>query len=147
MSIFLEFFRTSLFRSKKHSFLSRISINVFFFLFLLRKKIWGKGRFFDKNHRLTTLQNADFFRLCENFTFEVQKNFIFYPEYQKMFLSSHFAHKKSDKNKVDFETKTMDKRTCKISIFLTLLELNFSGVKSILYFPEYKKLFLSGFVC
>ena len=34
-----------------------------------------------------------------------------------------------------------------MSVFLTLLELNFSGVKRILYFPEYKKLFLSGFFC
>ena len=32
-----------------------------------------KGRFFDKNHGLTNLQNVDFFRLCENLTFEVQK--------------------------------------------------------------------------
>ena len=32
-----------------------------------------------------------------------------------------------------------------MSVFLTLLELNFPGVKRILYFPEYKKLFLSGF--
>ena len=39
---FLEFFRTSLFRSKKHSLLSRISKNVSFWLFLLKKKRYEK---------------------------------------------------------------------------------------------------------
>ena len=29
--------------------------------FLLKKNIWEKGRFFDKNHGLTPLQNVDFF--------------------------------------------------------------------------------------
>ena len=41
--------------------------------FSLKKKNMKKGRFFDKNHGLTNLQNVDFFRLCENLTFEVQK--------------------------------------------------------------------------
>ena len=41
--------------------------------FCSKKKIWGKGRFFNKNHGLTRLQIVDFFRLCENFTFQVQK--------------------------------------------------------------------------
>ena len=83
---FLEIFRTFLFWSKKHSVLSRISKNVFFSLFLLRKKIWGKGRFFDKNHRLTPLQNADFFRLCENFTFVVQKTLFSIQNIKKCFF-------------------------------------------------------------
>ena len=39
---FLEFFRTSLFRSKKHSLLSRISKNLSFWLFLLKKKRYEK---------------------------------------------------------------------------------------------------------
>ena len=42
-------------------FLSRISKNVSFWLFLLKKNIWEKGRFFDKKHGLTPLQNVDFF--------------------------------------------------------------------------------------
>ena len=73
---FFRLFRTSLFRSKKYSFLSRIWKNLSFWLFWLKKKIWKKGRFFDKNHGLTPLQNGDFFRLCENFTFEVQRTFF-----------------------------------------------------------------------
>ena len=88
MSIFFDFVKTSLFRSKWHSFLSRISKNVSFWPFLLNKNIWKKVDFFNKNHGLTPLQNVDFFRLCENFTFEVQKtlfsiqnikNFFFLP--------------------------------------------------------------------
>ena len=54
---FFPLFRTSLFKSKNHSFLSRISKNVSFFLSLLKKNLWEKGRFFDKNHGLTACQN------------------------------------------------------------------------------------------
>ena len=56
----LEFFRTFLFWSKKHSFLSRISKTLSFWLFLVKKNILEKGRFLDKNHELTPLQNVDF---------------------------------------------------------------------------------------
>ena len=66
-----DFFRTLLFRSKKHSFLSRISKNVSSWFFWLKKKEWKKGRFFEKNHGLTPLQNVHFFRLRENLTFQV----------------------------------------------------------------------------
>ena len=73
------------------------------------------------------------------------KNILYYPEYQKMFVSGFFWPKKTYEKKVDFLTKTMDWTFWKISIFSTFLELYFSGVKSILYFPEYQKMFLSGF--
>ena len=58
---FLELFRTFLFWSKKHSFLSKILKKVSFWLSLLKKNIWEKGRFFDKNHALTPFQNVKFF--------------------------------------------------------------------------------------
>ena len=32
-----------------------------------------------------------------------------------------------------------------MSIFWTFLELQFSGLKSILFYPQYQKIFLSGF--
>ena len=67
-----------------------------------------KGRFFDKNHGLTPLQNVDFFRLCENFTFEVQKTLFSIQNIKRMFLSCFFAQKKTYKKKVDFLTKTLD---------------------------------------
>ena len=43
---FLKVFRTYLAWSKKDSFLSRITKNVFFCFCLLKKNIWEKGRFF-----------------------------------------------------------------------------------------------------
>ena len=70
----LEFFRTFFLWSIKHSFLSRISKNVFFLLFLLKKKIWGKGGFFDKNHGLTPLENADFFYFARVSLFRSKKH-------------------------------------------------------------------------
>ena len=105
---FFDFARVSLFRFKKHFFLSRISKNVSLWLFLLKRNIWEKGRFFDKNHGLTPLQNVDFFRLCENFTFEVQKTLFSIQNIKRMFLSCFFAQKKTYKKKVDFLTKTLD---------------------------------------
>ena len=36
------------------------------------------------------------------------KRILFYPEYQKMFLSGFFWSKKKNEKKVDFLTKTMD---------------------------------------
>ena len=98
----LEFYRTFLFWSEKHSFLcrtSKMSLSGFFcsflWLFLLKRNIWKKGRFFDKNHGLTPLQNVDFFRHCENFTFEVQKTLFSIQNIKRMFLSCFFAQKKN----------------------------------------------------
>ena len=91
---FFDFARVSLFRFKKHFFLSRISKNVSLWLFLLKRNIWEKGRFFDKNHGLTPLQNVDFFRLCENFTFEVQKTLFSIQNIKKCFFLASFAPKK-----------------------------------------------------
>ena len=77
--------------------------------------------------------------------FSGPKYFIFYPKYQKIFLSSLFAQKKSYKNKVDFLTKTMGKRVCKMSILSNFLELHFSGPKKFIFYPEYQKMFLFSF--
>ena len=86
------------------------------------------------------------FTLLE-FHFSGLKSILYYPEYQNMFLSCFVCSKKTYKKKVDFLTKPWNKPLLKKPIFLTLLELNLSGVKSILYFPEYKKLVLPGFFC
>ena len=55
-----------------------------------KKNIWKKGRFFDKNHGLTLLQKSDFFRLCENFTFEVQRTFFSIQNIKKCFFLAFF---------------------------------------------------------
>ena len=95
MSIFLEFFRSFLLWSKKDFFLSRISKNVSLWLFLLKEtNISEKGRFFDKNHGVTPLENVDFFRLCENFTFEVQKALFSIQNIKECFFLAFLARKK-----------------------------------------------------
>ena len=64
------------------------------FFFSQKKKIWEKGRFFEKNHELTPLENVDFFRLCENFTFEVQKALFSIQNIKECFFLAFFAKKK-----------------------------------------------------
>ena len=73
------------------------------------------------------------------------KSIIFHPEYQRMFLSGFFCLKKTDKKKVDYWQKPWTNPFAKCQYFLTLLELHFSGLKSIVFYPEYQKMFLSGF--
>ena len=67
-----------------------------------------KRLIFDKNHGLTPLQNVGYFRLCENFTFEVQKALFSIQNIKQCFLLAFFAPKKTYNKKVDFLTKTMD---------------------------------------
>ena len=89
--------------------------------FLVKKKKWEKGWFFDKNHGLTPWQNAHFFYFARVSKWKMSifskilelhflglKSILFYTEYQKMFLSGFFLVKKKYEKKVDFLTKTMD---------------------------------------
>ena len=126
---FFDFARVSLFRFKKHFFLSRISKNVSLWLFLLKRNIWEKGRFFDKNHGLTPLQNVDFFRLCENFTFEVQKTLFSIQNIKRMFLSCFFAQKKTYKKKVDFWQKPWTNPFAKCRFFSVFWNCSFLSKK------------------
>ena len=81
----------------------------FFVFFFSNKNIWERGRFFEKNHELTPLENVDFFRLCENFTFEVQKALFSIQNIKKCFFLAFFAQNKKTYNKtVHFLKKTMD---------------------------------------
>ena len=91
MSIFSNLLEVQFCGLKSIFFLSRISKNVSFWLFLLKKNIWEKGRFFDKKHGLTPLQNVDFFFTLLELNFSGLKSILFYPEYQKMFLSGVFC--------------------------------------------------------
>ena len=94
---FFHFFQTSLFRSKKHSFLFRISKNNLLWLDFPKKPLWKKrpffyqnhgltplqifeffiwenGRFFDKNHGLTPLQIFDFLHFIQTLLFQSKKH-------------------------------------------------------------------------
>ena len=75
------------------------------------------------------------------------KGIVFYPEYQKIFLSGFFWSKKHIRKRSIFGQKPWTNPFAKCQYFLTLLELHFSGLKSIVLDPEYQKLVLSNFLC
>ena len=106
---FFYFARTSLFKSKKLSLLSRISKNVSFWLFLFKKKnIWEKGRFFDKTDGLTSEENFGFFFDFVRTSLLRSKKLFFLCKISKNVSFLLFAQKNIYKKKVDFLTKTMD---------------------------------------
>ena len=74
------------------------------------------------------------------------KSILFYPEYQKIFLSGFFGSKKKHMKKTStFWQKPWTNRFGKCRFFSTLVELNYWGPKSIIFYPEYQRMFLSGF--
>ena len=146
MSIFLECFRSFLLWSKKHSFLSRISKNVSFWLFFAQKKHMRKRSIFWQKPWTNPFAKCRFFSTLWELYFSGPESFIFYPEYQKMFLSGFFLLKKKHIRKRSiFWQKPWTNPFAKCQYFLTFLELHFSGLKSIVFYPEYQKMFLSGF--
>ena len=122
---FFDFARVSLFRFKKHFFLSRISKNVSLWLFLHKRNIWEKGRFFDKTHGLTPLQNVDFFRLCENFTFEVQKTLFSIQNIKKCFFHAFLLKKKLIRKRSIFWQNPWTNPFAKCRFFRVFLNFSF----------------------
>ena len=126
MSFVLDFWRTLLLWSKKYFFLSRIWKNVSFCLFFAQKKnIWEKGLFFDKNHGLTPLQNVDFFRLFEIFTFEVQKALLSIQNIKKCFFLALFAQKKHIRKRSIFWQKSWTNPFSKFRFFRVFYNFTF----------------------
>ena len=145
---FLKFFRTSLLWSKKHSFLYRISKNVFFSIFWLKKKkVWEKGRFLDKNHGVTLLHNVVFFFDFVRTSFLRSKKLYFLSRISKNVSLLLFAQKKFIRKRSIFWQKPWTNPFEKCPFFSTMLEFHLSGFKSILLYPEDQKIFLSGFFC
>ena len=64
-----------------------------------------------------------------------------------MFLSGFFLLKKASKKRSISSQKPWTNPFAKCQYFLTFLELHFTGLKSIVFYPEYQKLFLFGFLC
>ena len=58
-----------------------------------------------------------------------------------------FAQKKFIRKRSIFWQKPWTNPFAKCQYFLTFLELHFTGLKSIVFYPEYQKLFLFGFLC
>ena len=144
---FFDFFGSSLYRSKKYSFLSRISKKFSFWLVWLKKKhIKKKGQFFGKNHELTALENVDFFRLCKNFTYVMQKAFSSIQNIKECFFLAFLARKKTYEKRSIFWQKPWTNPFAKWRFFSTLWELHFWGPKNFFFYPEYQKMFLYGFL-
>ena len=122
---------------------------MFFLLFFAQKKnISEKGRSFDKNHVLTPLQNVVFFNFVRTSLLR-SKKLYFFPRISKNVTFWLFLLKKIHIRKTSiFWRKQWTNPFPKCRYFLTLLELHFSGVNSILlFYPEYKEMFLSGLFC
>ena len=96
------------------------------------QKIFLSGPFLEKNHGLTPLQNVDFFYFPRISLFGSKKNSLL-TRIKKMFLYGFF-----DKNHRLTPLQN-------VNIFSTFLEVYFTGPKCILFYPEYQKIFLSGF--
>ena len=148
MSIFFDFVRTSLLRSKKHYFLSRISKNVSFWLFLLKKKYITKRSIFWQKPWTNPFAKCRFFLTLQELHFSGLKSILYYPEYEKMFLFGLFWLKKKHmkKSSICWQKQWTNPFT-KCRFFFTSWELNFWGPKSCIFYPGYKKMFLSGFFC
>ena len=144
---FLEFFGTFLLCSKKHSVLSKITKNVFFWLSWLNKKDMKKSSICWEKPWTNPFAKCRFFSTLWELHFWGPKNFFFYPEYQKMFLYGFLLKKKHIRKRSIFWQKPWTNPFAKCQYFLTLLELHFSGLKSIVFYPEYQKMFLFGFLC
>ena len=112
--------------------------------FLCSKNRWANGPFFEKNHGPTPLQNVHFLKFFRTYLLWSEKH-SFLSRISKIFLSAFCCSKQNIWEKGQFFEKNHWLTLRKMSIFLTLLEFHFSGLKSILYYPEYKKMFLSGF--
>ena len=140
MSIFFDFLRSSLYRSKKYSFLSRKSKKFSFWLFWLKKKnIWRKGQFFDKNHELTALENVDFFRLCENFTYEMQKALFSIQNNKECFFLAFLARKKTYEKRSIFWQKPWTNPFAKERFFFDFVRTSLLRSKELFFLSRISK--------
>ena len=145
MSIFLEFFRSFLLWSKKHSFLSRISKNVSLCLFFAQKKTYEIRSIFWQKPWTNPLAKCRYSLTLLELHFSGLKSILFYQEYKKMFLSCFLCSKKTLEKRSIFCRKPGTNPFAKCRFFSTLWELYFSGPESFIFYPEYQKMFLSGF--
>ena len=136
---FSDVFETSIFWSKKYSFLS-IILKGNLFLLGLEKSTHGKQfDFFDKNHGLHPLKICDFLHIFLKSSPLCSKSILFYPEYEKNNLFCLGLPKKPTWWKAQFFDKKQGLTPLKITIFWTFLKLHFSELKFIFSIQNIKK--------
>ena len=114
--------------------------------FCSKKKTYQKKvDFFYKNHGITPLQNVDFIDFVRTSLLRSEKHSFLSRISKTVFLWLFFLKKKHLRKRSICLQKPWTDLFPKRRLFFTLLEHHFSGLKSILYFPEYQKLSLSGF--
>ena len=137
---FFDFFGSSLYRSKKYSFLSRISKKFSFWLVWLKKKhIKKKGQFFGKNHELTALENVDFFRLCKNFTYVMQKAFSSIQNIKECFFLAFLARKKTYEKRSIFWQKPWTNPFAKERFFFDFVRTSLLRSKELFFLSRISK--------
>ena len=115
-----------------------------FGFFCWKKKGMRKRSIFGQKPWTNPFAKYRFFSSLWELHFWGFKSFIFYPEYQKMFLSGFFCLKKHIRKRSIFWEKPWTNPFAKCRFFLTLWELHFWGPKSFIFYPEYQKMFLFG---
>ena len=98
---FLALFRTSIFWSKNHSFLSKISNNLSWLVFSQKiEKIW----FLDKNHGLSPSENVNVLHFLK-VQFSGLKNHSFLSIRSKIIFTNFFSPKKKRRKSLIFGQK------------------------------------------
>ena len=125
--------------------IQNIKKSFFMAFFAQKKKTYEKkGRCFDKNHELTSLQNVVFFRLSENFIFEVQKTLCSFQNIKKCFLWLFLLKKKHMRKRSIFWQKPCTNPLQNVDFFY-FARISLFGSKKLSLLSRIKKMFLSGF--
>ena len=115
--------------------------------FLCSKEQISKRSIFLEKPWTNPLHNVDFSKFFRTYPLWSKKH-SFLSRISKIFLSAFCCSKKKHMRKRSiFWQKPWTNPFKKCRYFLTLLEIHFSGLKRILFYPEYQKIFLSGYFC
>ena len=136
MSIFLAPFKTLTFWSKIILFYQEYRKERFFLTWLNQKNLHEKSSIFGQKPWTNPSEKCCFWHFIE-LQFSGVKIILFYPKDQKMIFTNLFYPKKIDKKKFDFWTKTVDYPLWQNSMFCPFKNLISSGVKIVLFYPEY----------
>ena len=119
----------------------------FFLPFFAQKKHMRKRSIFWQKPWTNPFAKCRFFSTLWEVHFWGPKRLSSIQNIKKCFFLAFFAQKKHIRKRFIFWEKPWTNPFAKCRFPLTLLEFHFASLKSILYYREYPKLFLSGFFC